>query len=135
IKRLIDTYPDERVTLVGESAGGAMAIVAMRIFEDTIENVVTLCGMNYGAGSVSPYLYKSNPAFQDVMIKADTILPTMTDAEKNQMFILYSSKDFTVRPSSSLIAGVMSHDLKIAGHMVAILTVLFFRFRLILDRK
>lgn len=134
IKAVVDAYPNEQVTLVGESAGGAMAIVASHRFRGLVHDTVTLCGMNQGSGNVDTTLYKNNPAFHDAMLQADGVVASLSNADKNRMFIIYSSMDFTVRPNNTLLSGVVSYDLKIAGHMFAILAVLFIRFSIITKR-
>jgi pimeloyl-ACP methyl ester carboxylesterase len=132
LQEMIDTYPEAKVIVVGESAGGSVAISATRRFKNKIDSVVTVCGMNYGANNVNPALYRKNRAFHEAMLDADRVIPTLNDDERSRLNTIYSSMDFTVRPKNTLIAGVSSHDLKIAGHAPSILTVLFFRYDLIL---
>lgn len=132
LKVLVDTYPDAQVTLVGESAGGSVAISATRRFKHRVNRTVTVCGMNYGAGNVNPSLYSRNVAFRDAMIGADRTVATLSKDERAMLYTIYSSMDFTVRPKNTLIEGVSSYDLKVFGHMQAILLVLFVRFGLIL---
>lgn len=131
IKAKIDQYPDGEVVLVGESAGGAASIVAMDRYQNDVTRVVTLCGMNHGAENVNPRLYRKNSAFKEAMQGADHVVSRLDAEAKAKIITLYSSSDFTVRPKNSLIAGVEALDLKITGHMIAILTVLFWRYRLI----
>ena len=135
LKTFISAHPDHEVTLVGESAGGAMALVASHRFKDLVHETVTLCGMNRGIGSVSPTLFKSNRAFFDAMVEAEKVISGLTSEDKSKLHIIYSSADITVRPKNSLISGVTSHDLKTPGHAFAILNVLFFRFKLITHRR
>lgn len=134
IRRVIASH-EGKVTLVGESAGGAVAIAARRELGGGVDRVVTVCGMNQGERSVNPRLYEKNKAFHDAMLAADTITSDLSRAEKDGMLILYSSADVTVRPRDTLIDGVKAYDLKIPGHMFAILAVLFFRYRRITARN
>lgn len=131
IKTRIDLYPGSDVVLVGESAGGAASIVAMDRFRRHITQLVTICGMNHGASNVNPKLYQKNRAFKEAMLEADSIMQRMSPETKTKMLTVYSSNDFTVRPKNSLINGVEAVDLKTPGHMVAILAVLFGRFKTI----
>lgn len=132
LETLIEAYPDARVILVGESAGGSVTISATRRFKDVVDRSVTVCGMNYGASNVNPSLYSRNVAFRDAMIEADRTVATLSKDERAKLLTIYSSMDFTVRPKNTLIDGVASRDLKVFGHMQAILLVLFVRFGLIL---
>lgn len=131
IQTVVEHYPDEVVVLVGESAGGAVVLAAMREFHDSVDRVVTICGMNHGVHNVNPRLYEQNPAFQSAMQGADTVYGSLTEAEKDKLLTIYSSRDFTVRPDNSLITGVASYDLRTLGHMSAILDVLYRKFALI----
>lgn len=133
LKAFIDRYPEGDVILVGESAGGSVAIAATRRFAQQITRTVTVCGMNYGVANVNPTLYAKNIAFKDAMLQADHTVESLSDKERSKLRILYSSMDFTVRPKNTLIQGVSSQDLKIFGHMQAILAVLYLRFGLVLQ--
>lgn len=132
IEKAVLSYRDRETIVVGESAGGAMAIVALRRYQGNVNRVVTVCGMNQGAGNVSGRLYQKNKAFKEAMYEADMIVPNLTDKEKAACTTIYSSADLTVRPSDTLIADVKAYDLRIPGHMFVILAVLFGYYRLII---
>lgn len=130
IKAIIDADPSP-VVLVGESAGGAMAIAATNAFHAQVMATITLCGMNQGAGNVNPRLYRRNPAFRDALERADLIVPSMNDDTKQRMLVIYSSYDQTVKPKDTLIEGVRSHDLETPGHLTSILLALKLRSGLV----
>lgn len=131
IEQVVSRYPDHEVVLVGESAGGSVVVAGLRRFDKKVSRIVTVCGMNHGARSVSSKLYKKNSAFKDAMNNADRITSSLTDAEKARTLTIYSSGDFTVRPEHTLLSGVRSYDLKTPGHLTSILSVLLFRYGLI----
>lgn len=131
IRDAIGRYPGHEVVLAGESAGGAMAIVAMDRFKDQVSRVVTICGMNQGAGNVNPKLYDRNHCFRDAMQEADRIIPNLTDEDLERLYILYSSRDNVVRPKDTLIRGARAFDLGTPLHQLAILSVLYLRTRLV----
>lgn len=133
IETVVMSRPGYQTVLVGESAGGAMAIAAAAAFPDHVARIVTVCGMNQGAGNVSTHLYRKNPAFRNAMVEADAVTSGRHGFDKSRMSIIYSSRDFTVRPKDTLIAGVTAIDLKTPGHMAAILNVLYRRSKLVLD--
>jgi len=135
LREAIDTHPDHKTILVGESAGGPVAIVASRRFTKRVDRIVTVCGMNQGADTVSPRRYQNNPAFKDAMTEVDELTPLLTDQQKRCISILYSSADETVRPHYTLLQGVASYNLKTPGHALSILSVLFLRFNLITKRQ
>lgn len=132
IKQVIDK-DSEPVVLIGESAGGAMAIVATHQFAERVTKTVTLCGINQGPDNVNPNLYRRNPAFREALEQSDVIVNEMSYTAKEKMLILYSSKDFTVRPKDTLLRDVRSINLKTPGHLTSILLTLFFRGQLVHD--
>jgi predicted alpha/beta hydrolase family esterase len=132
IDKAIGTYEDRRVVLVGESAGGAVAVASYRRFRTRVTGVVTVCGMNQGAGVVNPALYRKNRAFRDAMLASDEALPRLTAADKANMLTVYSSRDGVIGEKDTLIGGVRSVDVKVPIHMLAIGYVLFLRSNLVI---
>lgn len=135
IKKAIDTHPDMDVVLVGESAGGAVALVALHRYQSHLKRAVTVCGMNKGADDVNRTLYEKNPAFEQAMQEADKIHRFSNDKYKGMLSTIYSSYDFTVRPKNTLIEGVRSYDLKVPGHLLAIASVVLFRYSLVTKKE
>ena len=135
IGEAIGKYDDRVVTLVGESAGGAVAIGCLRRYRTQVTQVVTVCGMNQGAGIVNPALYRKNRAFRDAMLVSDETLPTLTTDDKADILTVYSSRDGVIGKKDTLIEGVSSIDIKIPLHMLAIGYVLFVRYDLVIGNK
>lgn len=131
----VEAARGEAVSLVGESAGGAVVIAALEKFGEQLDSAATICGMNQGAGNVGEHIYRRNPAFRQVMASADIALKRFGDAQKDKLLIIYSSADFTVRPKDTVVNGAHTYDLKVPGHLVAIFTVLLWRYRKILNFK
>ncbi|HEX8390173.1 MAG TPA: alpha/beta hydrolase [Candidatus Saccharimonadales bacterium] len=121
---LIDTRPDDKLVLVGESAGGAVVLAALRSLGPRVDRVVTICGMNHGASSVGAHIYRKNSAFRAAMQATDEVTSTLTQAEKGRIKTVYSSRDLTVRPKHTLLPGVDAVDIKVPGHLHSILSVL-----------
>ena len=134
IAREIKRLPDHAVTIVGESAGGAVTLDTLHRHGGSVMRAVTVCGMNQGAANVSPTLYRKNPAFEHAMNAADIAASKLDETERTKLLTLYSSADFTVRPKNTLLPGVEARDLKIPGHMFAIFGVLLWYYRLILKQ-
>lgn len=132
VRAAIESKPGHQTILVGESAGGAVVIGAMHQFSASVDRVVTVCGMNQGEANVNPRLYQKNRAFRGAMQAADRAVRSLNDTDRAKIVTIYSSGDFTVRPKDTLLPGVRSYDLRIAGHMYAILAVLFLRHSLVL---
>ena len=131
----IEKYDDRSVVLVGESAGGAVAIACYRRFHERVARVVTVCGMNQGVGAVSPILYRKNRAFRDAMIASDRALPTLTAKNKTSMLTIYSSNDGVIGKKDTLLEGVRSIDVNVPLHMLAIGYVLLVRNDLVIKNE
>lgn len=125
----IERHPDRETVLVGESAGGAVAVGISRRYPAVLKRVITVCGMNRGAENVSPRLYRMNPAFHDAMKLSDRVVASLDPSEGKVYTAVYSSLDFTVRLKDTRIAGAHLIDLKVPGHMPAIFSVLLWRYR------
>lgn len=134
IHQAIDKYADRKTILVGESAGGPVAIVAMKWYREKVDRVITVCGMNQGTDRVSKELYQKNSAFHDAMIEADRLMPHLSDEEKEAIMTIYSSNDGVVSVQDTLIEGVERHDIKVPIHSLAIGYVLFVRPDLVIKR-
>jgi len=131
IIRAIDSLPVDRVVLIGESAGAAMALVAAKQFEDQVDHVVTICGKHRNGHNVKPGVYRRNPAFYDVMQRAEAIVETLDEPHKKKISMIYSSRDSLIPNIDTLISGVEAVDIAIPGHKRSILYVLFFRRKLV----
>lgn len=110
---------NEKVVLMGESAGGAMAI-GVGLQHQRVDRVVTLCGKNYGSHTVSQHLYRRNPAFQRAMLDADEAVGKITTEERQRLRTVYSSHDPTVGKNDTVVEGVDAYDLKTPGHLFSI---------------
>lgn len=127
IYEAIVKYDGRTVGLVGESAGGPVAIACYRRFRKEVSGVVTVCGMNKGASAVNPVLYRKNLAFHDAMLASDKTLLQLTLEDKTHMLTIYSSNDGIIGKKETLIDGVRSVDIKVPLHMLAIGYMLFVR--------
>ena len=131
LEQAIARYPDRQTTLVGESAGGSVAITALKRFSDRVDWTVTICGMNQGAASVNPRYFSQNPAFKDSMLAVDDTLTKLTHEDRARIFTIYSSGDLTVRPHHTKLKDVRALDIKLPGHLLSIAAVLLVRYRLV----
>lgn len=111
---------NEKVVLVGESAGGAMALYTLRQTEGAIDQVVTVCGYNHGASGLAPHHKTTHPAFYALVPHVDEIVRTMTDQERGRVTTLYSKFDRVVTTEHTLIVGVNARDYTAPGHILSI---------------
>lgn len=115
------------VTLVGESAGGAMALLAFSRQRDRVGSVVTICGYNHGAADVHHYHKRTHPAFYHMMPIVDEIVGTLSSDMRRLITTIYSTRDHVVTPAHSCIDGARETVVYTPGHLLAIARVLLGR--------
>ena len=112
--------PNEPIIIVGESAGGAMALYSLSQLPERINSVITICGYTKGAQDVSRYYRTHRPAFYPLVQGLDALQP---DAKR--ITTIYSVRDHVVTPKHTLIKGAHSIKLQTPGHLSNIARVLF----------
>ena len=132
IAQLIAQIPlDEEIILVGESAGGAMAVSMLAVCPERIARVVTLCGKNTNARNINPRLLDKNPALGDTVRDAERVFAGLNEEIKNKIHTIYSSLDRVVTPQNTLLPGVRSSVVRTPGHQFSIIYIVLLRFGLI----
>lgn len=118
IRQVIEQHPGDEIILVGESAGGALALYTYLTQPDAIGRVVTIAGYNHGFKSMSPHYRISKPAFYHLMQAVDeqVISPVAAAA----ITTIYSTEDTVVTPSHTRIAGADEIVLTTKGHFTTI---------------
>lgn len=124
---IIDAVGDE-ITIVGESAGGAMAMLALSRNSEKINRVVTICGYNHGAGDVHPIHKQKHPAFPELMPVVDKIVEEFDTTTRARITTIYSTRDTIVESEHSGIAGVEAVVLHTPGHFSNITRALIGRY-------
>lgn len=111
------------VSLIGESAGGSMAInVAAQLPRP--HALITVCGANDPAAPVAPETLAKSPAFDESLRRLRGSLPLLARPATQVVRAWY---DPIVKPQHTRIEGVRTHRLPTVGHMTTItlcLTVL-----------
>src|SRR4051812_26587407 len=67
IDQAINRAKGKRIVIIGESAGGSMAVHTYARRADDLYKVMTICGKNTHPEGVSPHYYRDNPAFKPSM--------------------------------------------------------------------
>lgn len=114
----------EKTVLVGESAGGAIALAA-GLNDGRIDQVITLCGKNRGAERLARSIDKLHPAFRDAVKDADMQLAHSSVAERRKVVTFYSERDMVVAKRDTLIPDAKAVRVRIPGHQVVIMAILF----------
>lgn len=118
---------NNKVVLVGESAGGAMAMFALSRHPKEIDHVVTICGYNHDADDVHLEHKTRHPAFYQIMPAVDAVVVQLSKKDRARITTIYSTKDTIVIPDHSRIEGAKAVVLHTPGHLSNIVRVLFAR--------
>ena len=111
----------ERIVLVGESAGGAMAVNEGLRSGTKVNKVITLCGKNIRSDRLAPSLALHNPAFKDALIASDRAVASM-DADKDgrRFSVFYSPFDPMIWLKDTKLPGATMLKLPTSGHFFSI---------------
>lgn len=134
IEAVIEERAGEPVVLMGESAGGSMALTLYAKYAGQSVSAMTLCGKNTRPDNVSPYLYKRNPAFQESMFNAEAAIATLALAQRQRFISVVPLHDATVPVKQTLLPDCQKMTLPVVGHLLSILAMLTIYAPLIVRR-
>ncbi len=120
IANAIGQIDADELILVGESAGGAMALFAFSRHLGRVDQVMTICGYNHGAADVHRYHQQAHPAFYQLMPLVDKIVANFAPIDLQRITTIYSPRDHIVTPEHSRISGAHQQILHTPGHFVSI---------------
>lgn len=109
------------VCLVGESAGGSMAINATAARAASVDSLMTICGVASPKIQPSPSIVRKSPAFKDSIDQLNTSLPKI-DLSKVQT--VSALMDAVVFRSISTIPGARNRVVFGIGHIPTIMMCL-----------
>lgn len=109
----------DRITLIGESAGGSMAI---NLFarHPQIVSAVLVAGVNQADAPVSPYTLRKAPAFGQSKQVIQNSLMQLTSERLQRIHTVSGIVDHTVNVQHSYVAGAHNHRVFAVGHLVTI---------------
>ena len=111
----------ERIVLIGESAGGAMAVSEGLRSGTKVNKVITLCGKNIRADRLAPSLALRNPAFKDALVSSDKAVTTMNAEKDGKRFsVFYSPFDPMIWLKDTKLPGATMIKLPTSGHFFSI---------------
>lgn len=124
VEEAIRKTAGEKVVVMGESAGGSMALAIYARHADTLAGLVTLCGKNTRPDTVSPDIYKRNPAFRDSMYEAEAAATALSMSDRWKFVSVVPWHDPTVPVAQTLLPGCQKMILPAVGHLLSILAML-----------
>ena len=118
-------YSDRQVVLIGESAGGAMALRLFLESNVNINYVYTICGYNNGAEHIDKRHHEAHPAFIPTVNRVDRSLQKIKVGDINPITAYYSPSDEVVDFDRTQIIGAKTVKLPPLSHVGAIGYFLF----------
>lgn len=109
-----------KVTLIGESAGGSMAINAAAR-RRSIHRLITIAGANDPDGKVSPLTLKRSPSFDNSL---QSVRQSLGVFPVERTHTVHGIVDYVVRTRHTLIKGARSQVVPTFGHMATIILCL-----------
>ncbi len=113
-----------RVVIIGESAGGSMALNVYADQADYIFKAMTLCGKNTGPEKVSPSYYRRNPAFKTSMSLVNDSINRLKKSDRQRFISLHPIVDGVVPVKDTLIPDCKTVTLFSFGHLTTIFLAL-----------
>jgi pimeloyl-ACP methyl ester carboxylesterase len=105
-----------KVTVIGESAGGSMAInVAARV--PSIHKLITIGGVASPTMPVAASTLRKSPAFKDSIRELDT---SLSQLDSGSAIVVRAAFDPIVHRKYSHIDGARDHPLPTVGHLTTI---------------
>jgi pimeloyl-ACP methyl ester carboxylesterase len=115
-----------KVVLIGESAGGSLAINVFARRKEKIHKTITICGKNSGPDSVAPHYYKRNPTFRNSMNDLNKSVAALSKQDRRRVVSIYPLYDSIVPIRETLIPDCKQIRLPIIGHLFTIFFTLTF---------
>ncbi len=119
IAKILQSIKDEKIVLVGESAGGPMVLLTFWR-QPKIHSVVTICGYNHGASDIHVVRRRHNPALYPLLLAVDEIVPQLPKEKRQCITTVYSTLDDVVAVKHSKINGTQKIVLHTPGHLLSI---------------
>ena len=122
LRRVVDeikVHSDRPIILVGESAGGPIAVQALLAESERVSSVRTYCGYNSGAQHIHDIQRQTHPAFVEIVRRNDADMAAI-QAEADRITTVYSTLDRMVAPERSRIIGARVLRMRVPIHQLAI---------------
>ena len=124
IDRAIDRAAGKRIVLLGESAGGSMAVHMYARRPDDLHRVMTLCGKNSHPETVSQQLLDYSAAFKTSMEKLPQSGAELTREQKANFVSIHPLYDTVVPVHETTLPGCKQVRLWAVGHFIVIFLAL-----------
>ncbi|MFZ2544899.1 MAG: hypothetical protein WAW80_02905 [Candidatus Saccharimonadales bacterium] len=120
IEQAIDRASGKRIVIIGESAGGSMAVHMYARRPDDLFKVMGLCGKSSHPETVDQHYYDHSPAFRTSMDLLNDSIAKLTVHQKRNFISVYPIYDPTVPVKETLLEGCKKVRLPAVGHFITI---------------
>lgn len=106
-----------RVSLIGQSAGGSLALNAFAARKDTVVGLINLTGRLHIAGTPAlEVATRHNPAFAKSVEQAEVIVQTLSQLDRQRIMTIRPYIDYIVPATSVSVDGATNLVSPIWGH-------------------
>jgi pimeloyl-ACP methyl ester carboxylesterase len=120
VEQAIDAAKDTRLVIIGESAGGSIALPIYAKRHVNLYRVITICGKNGNTASVSPLLYAKHIAFREAMQRTEVALTQLSKAQRQKFVSLYPIYDEVIPLKEATVPDCQVVRLPSIGHFLTI---------------
>lgn len=120
IDRAIDRAAGKRIVIIGESAGGSMAVHMYARRPDDLHKVMTLCGKNSRPETVGENYYRRSPAFRVSMERLNASTDSLSDKQCQGFVSIHPFYDSVVPVRETLLPDCRQVRLWSIGHSITI---------------
>ncbi len=120
IDQAIDRAGNKRVVVIGESAGGSMAVCVYARRAADLHKVLTICGKNNSPETVGQRYFDTYPVYRAVMDGLAASLEQLDDTQRHAFVSIHPLYDHVVPVRETLLPGCRRIRLWVAGHLFVI---------------
>lgn len=120
----IDNAKGKRIVLLGESAGGSMAVHMYAARPNDLYKAMTICGKNSQPEKVAEHYYTKHPAFRTSMKKLNDSIAKISADDRARFVSIHPLYDPIVPVGETLLPGCREVRLWSIGHLLVILLAL-----------
>lgn len=124
IDRAIDRAVGKRIVIIGESAGGSMAVHMYARRPDDFYKVMGLCGKASHPETVGERYFERSPAFRTSMERLNDSIAQLSNKQKREFVSIHPLYDPVVLIPQTLLSGCRQVRFLSFGHLFSIFLAL-----------
>jgi len=131
VLNVIDTFTQtgEKVSLIGSSAGGTMAVNALMQRPDKVDKVITICSPLRTGGRSHPLLERKDggfPLVKAALARLDASGASLTPSQRKNILVFLPLYDGVVPPLSMVLEGTTNKKFFGFAHFPSLIITLIF---------